>query len=122
MLQKRKTVGVKRISPRLRVLCGDEIALGPGKVELLIAIAETGSIREAADSLDMSYMRAWTLIRTMNKCFAEPLVERVRGGKEGGGANLTNAGKKALDLYQRMERDCISAVNKDWTSLKELLR
>jgi molybdate transport system regulatory protein len=122
MAEKRRSVRVKRISPRLRVSCGDEVALGPGKAELLMAVAETGSIREAAERLDMSYMRAWTLIRTMNQCFAEPLVERVRGGKEGGGAHLTATGSKVLELYQRMERNCLVTINQDWTLLRNLLR
>ena len=66
----------------MRVLCGDDIALGPGKVDLLALIGETGSIREAAERMGMSYMRAWTLIKTVNACFREPLVMASRGGKE----------------------------------------
>ena len=66
--------------PRMRVTCGEEIALGPGKVDLLALVAETGSIREAAERMGMSYMRAWKLIKTMNACFKEPLVEAVRAG------------------------------------------
>src|SRR4030095_2224304 len=71
-----------RLRPRMRVLCGEDIALGPGKVHLLALIDETGSIREAAERMGMSYMRAWTLIRMMNACFKEPLVVAVRGGGE----------------------------------------
>ena len=122
MPDKQKSVKVKRISPRLRVFCGDEVALGPGKIALLMAVAETGSIREAAERLDMSYMRAWTLIRTMNRCFENPVVERVRGGKEGGGAHLTATGSKVLELYQRMERNCLLAIKPEWTLLRNLLR
>ena len=81
--RKPKPITVKRISPRLRVLYGNEIALGPGKADLLAVVAETGSIREAAERMHMSYMRAWTLIRTMNRCFKEPLVVSIRGGKVG---------------------------------------
>src|SRR5215475_786408 len=84
-----------QLRPRVRVLCGEEIAMGPGKVDLLALVAETGSIREAAERMHMSYMRAWTLIRTMNRCFKEPRVEAVRGGKQGGGARLTETGRKA---------------------------
>ena len=122
MLRKPKPITVKRISPRLRVLYGDEIALGPGKADLLAVVAETGSIREAAERMHMSYMRAWTLIRTMNQCFKEPLVVSIRGGKAGGGAHLTDTGTKALELYQRMERNCFAAMNQDWGALKKLLR
>src|SRR5256885_5067105 len=89
-----------RLRPRMRVLCGEGIALGPGKVDLLALIAETGSIREAAERMGMSYMRAWTLIKTMNACFREPLIVSSRGGKERGGAVLTETGRTALKLYR----------------------
>jgi len=67
-------------------------------------------------------MRAWTLIKTMNACFKEPLVEAVRGGQRGGGARLTETGRAALALYQRMEADCLDTTKKGWTELKGLLR
>ena len=62
-----------------------------GKADLLDAVARTGSIRAAAEALEMSYMRAWTLIRTMNAAFRSPLVEKIRGGAGQGGARLTGA-------------------------------
>jgi len=103
------------------VVCGEDIALGPGKVDLLALVGETGSIREAAERMNMSYMRAWTLIKTINGCFREPLVEAVRGGKTGGGARLTETGRAALALYQRMEKSCLSAMEEDWAALKKLI-
>ena len=97
MAKKTKTPNVS-VRPRLRVQCEDDVALGPGKMELLALVAKTGSIREAGQRMDMSYMRAWTLIRTMNLCFRKPLVEAARGGKTGGGAELTDTGKQVLAL------------------------
>lgn len=122
MPRKAKTDTVNRISPRLRVLHGDEIALGPGKADLLALVAETGSIREAAERMHMSYMRAWTLIRTINQCFKDPLVASTRGGKTGGGAHLTESGQKALEIYQSMECNCVAATTHEWALLKKLLR
>lgn len=119
MPKKAEKVGLR---PRLRVVCGEDIAMGPGKVDLLALVAETGSIREAAERMHMSYMRAWTLIRTMNGCFNQPLVEAVRGGKAGGGAQLTETGRKALALYRQMEAACLSATKPRWQSLKALLK
>src|SRR5262245_28728365 len=107
---------------RLRIVCGEDIALGPGKVDLLALVAQTGSIREAAERMHMSYMRAWTLIRTMNRCFKSPLVEAVRGGRQGGGARLTSTGRSARALYQRMDRSGLAAMARDWSTLKKLLR
>ena len=111
-----------RLRPRLRVVCGEEIALGPGKVDLLAFIGQSGSIREAAERMGMSYMRAWKLIKTMNACFRQPLVEAVRGGRAHGGAALTDTGRKALELYLGMENDCIEAAKPRWKELKSLIR
>ena len=71
---------------RMRVVSGDTIAIGPGKVELLEAIQAQRSITAAAKSLGMSYRRAWQLVEAMNRDFATPLVTTETGGRRGGGA------------------------------------
>lgn len=109
------------ILPRLRILYGAEIALGPGKARLLQAIADLGSLSAAARELDMSYMRAWRLVHTMNACFREPLVELSRGGREQGGAILTPTGIQALALYREMERRSREAIAAPWGELAALL-
>jgi len=111
-----------QIRPRLRVGCGSDIALGPGKVELLEWVHQTGSITEAARRMGMSYMRAWTLIRTMNRSFRAPIVVGRRGGSNRGGAELTEAGRQALDLYHEMNARCLEAVQPQWKELRKLLR
>ena len=55
--------------PRIRVMLGKEIALGPGKIDLLDAIERAGSISGAARDLGLSYKRAWDLVDMMNRCF-----------------------------------------------------
>lgn len=110
------------LKARFRVVCGQTIALGPGKIELLAQVAKTGSLNKAAQDLDMSYMRAWTLVKTMNRCFREPLVVAARGGKSGGGMEITEAGRKALALYEEMEGLATKATIKPWRRLRELLR
>jgi molybdate transport system regulatory protein len=104
------------------VLYGEDIALGPGKVELLEWFGETGSIREAAERMGMSYMRAWKLIQTMNECFREPLVQAVRGGPQHGGARLTQTGEEALHLYRTLESQCFKATAKSWRKLLPLFQ
>ena len=118
---KTKSARAPRLHPRMRVLRGDDIALGPGKVDLLALIGETGSIREAAGRMGMSYMRAWTLIKTMNACFREPLVMASRGGKERGGAMLTETGRRALKLYRGLEVQSLKACAATWRQLRQLL-
>ncbi len=111
------------IRPRLRIVADKNIAFGPGKADLLEALEKTGSITKAAVQLGMSYMRAWTLIRTMNQSFHEPLVDAVRGGtRGGGGAHLTAMGREVLALYRRMDGKCIKAIQPDWRKLQKLLR
>ena len=109
------------LSVRLRVLRGDEIALGPGKVELLAAIAETGSITSAARRLGISYMHSWSLIQMMNRSFREPLVVSLRGGRRGGGAGLTAEGAEVLTIYQEMETEALGAAQKAWERLQPKL-
>ncbi|HUB87913.1 MAG TPA: LysR family transcriptional regulator [Verrucomicrobiae bacterium] len=105
------------LSPRFRIACGKEIALGPGKAELLQHVAETGSIGKAASRMKMSYMRAWSLIQTMNRCFQEPLVLATHGGEGGGGAQLTEFGRKILTLYRQLEKQTAEAT---WTTWKKI--
>ena len=119
---KRKSTGVLAIQPRLRIRVGEDIALGPGKAELLELVQRTGSITEAAKQMGMSYMRAWKLIQTMNQCFKGELVLANRGGKRGGGATVTEFGRKALRLYQQMERDSLSGCEGSWKKLRQLLQ
>jgi molybdate transport system regulatory protein len=120
---KTKSTRAPAMQARLRVRVGDEVALGPGKVELLELVAQTGSITAAARKMGISYMRAWTLIRTMNDCFEQPLVAAARGGsKGGGGAELTDTGRRVLALYQAMDAECFEATRTKWKQLQKLLR
>jgi molybdate transport system regulatory protein len=108
--------------PRIRITADDgTIAFGPGKAELLEAIQETGSIRAAAQDQGMSYMRAWSLVRTMNAAFRSPLVEKVRGGPEQGGARLTKRGETVLRLYKQMAKEAESAAVRTWKALQKHL-
>ena len=108
--------------PRWRVVAGQTVALGPGKADLLEGILDTGSIGQAAERMGMSYMRAWSLVQTMNACFNAPLVRTRRGGMEHGGATVTITGKKVLELYRFMENASIQATLPAWRKLKPLLR
>jgi len=106
---------------RLRVRHGDRIAIGPGKVSLLEAIAQTGSISAAARRYGMSYRRAWLLINEMNQTLREPAVVTVTGGALGGGAQLTAVGKEIVRRYRRVEADAYAATATDLVALQALL-
>jgi molybdate transport system regulatory protein len=77
---------------------------GPGRVELLAAIARTGSISQAAKALGVSYKGAWDAIDAMNNLAGETLVERVAGGKGGGGTRLTARGEQLVRNFRAIEQ------------------
>lgn len=113
--------GNKAIGARLRVVLEPDIAIGPGKADLLQQIAETGSISAAGRRMGMSYKRAWTLVETMNGCFKEPLVLASRGGSGKGGAQLTPTGSQVLALYRKMETRTEKAIAPSLGILRSLL-
>ena len=78
--------------------------LGEGTAMLLDAIEETGSLSEAARSLQISYAHAWRKIREIESNFGEKVVERKRGGKTGGSSALTAEGKALLEEYKRLKK------------------
>lgn len=104
------TIWLSRPELRLRVVFGRSIAIGPGKADLLAAIAATGSISAAGRSMGMSYKRAWYLLDTMNRCFKEPLIHATKGGKGYGGARLTPMGERVLGLYRDIEARAAAAA------------
>ncbi|MCP4560626.1 MAG: LysR family transcriptional regulator [Bosea sp.] len=83
--------------------------LGPGKVQLLEAIGETGSISAAGRSMKMSYRRAWLLVDDLNRIFRMPLVEAQPGGAKGGGAHLTALGREIVANYRAIEAKALEA-------------
>lgn len=85
-------------------------AVGPGKIRLLEAIEETGSISAAGRMLNMSYRRAWLLIDELNHLFKRPLVITRLGGSTGGGAELTSTGRSLLKHYRDMESEAHAAL------------
>jgi len=79
--------------------------MGPGKADLLEAIDREGSISAAGRALGISYRRTWLLVDTMNRCWDFPLVETAMGGKQGGGARVSELGYNILRLYRALQQD-----------------
>jgi molybdate transport system regulatory protein len=96
---------------KAQVLCGEDFAIGPGKADLLEAIAREGSISAAWRALGMSYRRAWMLVDTMNRCWTEPLVDSTPGGGEAKGARLTACGREVLSAYRALEHSLAKAAD-----------
>ena len=91
--------------------------LGPGKIALLEAIVETGSISAAAKTMNMSYRRAWMLIDELNKMLVKPCVESTTGGVGGGGAQVTVFGKKIVKAFRKLEKQFAKSAAAEFKSL-----
>jgi molybdate transport system regulatory protein len=85
---------------RFRVDFSEACSLGPGKIELLESIQKTGSLRQAAQALSMSYRRAWLLLDGLNHSFSEPVATASVGGQGGGGVTLTPFGLEIIRCYR----------------------
>ncbi len=95
---------------KIQLHCGDEIAMGPGKADLLDAIEATGSISGAGRAMGMSYRRTWLLVDTMNRCWSGPLVMTVAGGSRDKGAQVTPLGRSILSHYRSLQNQIGSAA------------
>jgi molybdate transport system regulatory protein len=113
--------GNRIVGARLRIVLEPDVAIGPGKADLLEHIAVTGSISAAGRRMGMSYRRAWLLVDTMNRCFRDPLVETATGGAGGGGARLSALGHEVLERYRRMEELAGAAVEQEMRALRASL-
>jgi molybdate transport system regulatory protein len=107
---------------RLRIVLGQDIAVGPGKVDLLEAIDQTGSIAAAGRRMKMSYKRAWYLLDVMNRSFKEPLARAQKGGRGAGGAQLTPTGKRVLALYRAIEAQSTHAARRELLAFARLVK
>jgi molybdate transport system regulatory protein len=86
--------------------------LGYGRVVLLERIRAHGSIVKAARSMEMSYKHAWDLVDSMNRQAPAPLVEKITGGRGGGGARLTEAGEQAIVLFWQYHKEFQEVLEK----------
>ena len=111
-----------KLHVRIRVVHGDDFAIGPGKADLLEAIERTGSISAAARELGMAYRRAWLLVDSMNRCFRSPLVETATGGFSGGGAVVSDLGREILQRFRSMEQSARAAIDADSQKIAKYLR
>lgn len=87
--------------------------LGNGRVHLLQAIKESGSITAASKSMHMSYKKAWEQIDHMNEVSDKPLVQTSSGGKGGGGALLTTEGENVVIEFNRLTSKLVQIINKE---------
>ncbi|MGH9158966.1 MAG: winged helix-turn-helix domain-containing protein [Vicinamibacteraceae bacterium] len=106
----------------LRVYFQPDAWIGPGKVQLLEGIRDHGSISAAGRAMDMSYLRAWLLVDSVNRMFREPAVRTLVGGRRGGAATLTPFGHELIRRYHAMEAVTRQATASDAAALERRIR
>ncbi|MBE0495178.1 MAG: TOBE domain-containing protein [Campylobacterales bacterium] len=112
------------LEARLWMTKSDKNYLGRGRIELLEQIRLTGSIHAAAKGMKMSYKAAWDAVDAMNNLSDAPLVERVSGGKGGGGTFLTPKGEaliKAFHTIEEKHQQFLDLFSKDNETMEEMI-
>lgn len=99
MAKTKKTPGIA-LHGRISIKVNGETLFGKGRIELLEKIKETGSLRQAAKQMGMSYRKAWFAVDTINKLTENTFVILQRGGKEGGVATISKEAEKAIAYYK----------------------
>ncbi|CAH1679154.1 LysR family transcriptional regulator [Hyphomicrobiales bacterium] len=102
----------------LRIELDPEGRIGPGKIELLEQIAAHGSISAAGRAMEMSYRRAWDLVEELNTLFGKPVVERQTGGRNGGGARVTDLGQALITRFRAVEHAATDAAREHLAALQ----
>ena len=103
----RRRAGSARLTVRIDF---DDGRLGHGKIELLEAIARTGSLAAAARTMSMSYKRAWELLAATSELFTEPVAVSQPGRNQIGSTQLTPFGERVVALYRAVERRATQAA------------
>ncbi len=106
-----------KIKSKLWIVDQEDTFLGEGRIRLLKAIEEYGSITKAAGSMKMSYLKAWKLVQSMNRTAGKELVIKTSGGKGGGGTTLTKKGKSAIEMYQKLNNSCQQFLDVEFEKL-----
>ena len=101
-----------QIKSRIWVENSEGIFLGEGRIRLLKAIEQEGSLSKAAKSMKMSYKKAWNLIDAINKSAPEAIVHTSTGGSGGGGTQLTVYGKQKIEDFEAMKHRCWEFIEK----------
>lgn len=109
-----------KIRSRIWVEANEQIFLGEGRVRLLKAIEENGSLSKAAKSLKMSYKKAWKLMDSVKQCANQPVIITSVGGKNGGGAKLTPYGKELIRVFDEINEGCWDYLDKQLHKIENL--
>jgi molybdate transport system regulatory protein len=88
---------------------------------LTIRVDKTGSIRNAAEAVGMSFRQGWLLLKAIEEMFGQPVITTQRGGPRGGGSKLTDLGRLVVASYRQLERASATAAQKELAVLEKRL-
>ncbi|MCF8373600.1 MAG: LysR family transcriptional regulator [Bacteroidales bacterium] len=100
---------------------GQEI-LGDEDWQLLMHIADAGSLKAAADEMQISYRKAWGDLRDAEQKLGFPLIEKTRGGDQGGSSTLTDEGVRLINAYNELHLNFQGAVEEYIIQFKKTLK
>jgi molybdate transport system regulatory protein len=101
-----------KIKSRVWIEHNDKIVMGEGRYKLLKSIGETGSLSKAAQTIEMSYKKAWNLMDSVKKNAQYPVVKMQTGGQGGGGTVLTTYGNQLIESYETINKNCWKYLDK----------
>ncbi|MCH9659454.1 MAG: winged helix-turn-helix domain-containing protein [Bacteroidetes bacterium] len=109
-----------RIRSRIWIESGDKVLIGEGRLKLLKAIDAEGSLSKAAKSIGMSYKKAWNLMDAVNKSAKEAVVTKTIGGEKGGGTVITPYGKKLIEAFETINKNCWAFLDEQLKALDQI--
>ena len=109
-----------KIKSRIWIEVDNHVFLGEGRIQLLKAVDQEGSLSKAAKSLNLSYKKAWHLLNSMNSSGKEPVTTNTIGGKGGGGTLLTEYGRKLIDTFDTINKNCWAFLDQELEHLKKI--
>ena len=108
------------IKSRIWIESNGNVLLGEGRVQLLKAIAQTGSLSKAAKALNLSYKKAWHLLDSVNQTSIKPVTIKSIGGKNGGGTVLTDYGLSLIKAFDKINQNCWKFLDKELERIDSL--
>ncbi|WP_405575886.1 winged helix-turn-helix domain-containing protein [Winogradskyella sp. Asnod2-B02-A] len=109
-----------KIKSRIWIESENNVFLGEGRIQLLKAIEDTGSLSKAAKSLKISYKKAWHLLDSVNQSAKKPVTINTIGGKGGGGAQLTDYGKSVIKTFDEINKSCWAFLDTQLVKMEDL--
>jgi molybdate transport system regulatory protein len=92
-----------KIDAYLALRSGGRLLVGRERIHLLEAVAEHGSITKAAKATGFSYKTAWEAVDAINNLLPTPAFVTRAGGRVGGGAEVTDQGRRLISTFHRLE-------------------